>query len=99
SLSEQDFESLRQDGLPSSVLTSGELEKPLTTLLVDQGLAASGKQVKEALARGAVTINGAAHTMDDNIHTARCFEAGRASYGRFFLVRMGKKNYHLFELG
>lgn len=99
SLSEQDFESLRQDGLPSSVLTSGELEKPLTTLLVDHGLASSGKQLKDALARGAVTINGVAHTMDDNIHTARCFETGRASYGRFFLVRMGKKNYHLFELG
>ena len=97
-LSEQDFEALRQDGLPSSALGAGDLQKPLTTLLVEHGLAASGKQVKDALGRGAVVINGREHTMDDNIHTARCFDLSLARYGRFFLVRMGKKSYHLFEL-
>lgn len=98
SLSEQDFESLRQDGLPSSALAVDDLQKPLTTLLVDHGLATSGKQVKDALARCAVVINGCEHSMDDNIHTASCFERSRARFDRFFLVRLGKKNYHLFEL-
>ncbi len=98
SLSQQDFESLRQDGLPSSTLAGEDLQKPLTTLLVDHGLAASGKQVKDALGRGAVVINGRQHTLDDNIHTARCFDPSLARYGRFFLVRLGKKHYHLFEL-
>jgi len=97
-LSEQDFEALRQDGLPSSALTGDDLQKPLTTLLVEHGLAASGKQVKDALGRGAVVINGREHTMDDNIQTARCFDPSLARYGRFFLTRMGKKSYHLFEL-
>ena len=98
SLSEQDFASLRLDGLPSSRLGAEDLQKPLTTLLVDQGLAASGKQVKDALGRGAVVINGRAHSLDDNVHTARCFDPSQARYGRYFLVRLGKKSYHLFEL-
>lgn len=97
-LSQEDFESLRQDGLPSSILTQEDMQKPLTTLLVDHGLAASGKQVKDALGRGAVIINGREHTLDDNIHTQRCFDASHARFGRFFLVRMGKKTYHLFEM-
>ncbi len=30
--------------------------------------------------------------------TAAVFAAERALFGRFFLVRLGKKKYHLFEL-
>ncbi|MFA5495299.1 MAG: tyrosine--tRNA ligase [Porticoccaceae bacterium] len=97
-LSEQDFAALCQDGLPSSALTGEELQKPLTTLLVDHGLAPSGKQVKDALGRGAVLINGEPRTLDDNVHAARCFDAANARYGRFFLVRLGKKSYHLFTM-
>lgn len=96
-LSENDFEALRQDGLPSSQLTEGELVAPLTTLLADHGVVKSGKQVKDALGNRAVAINGELKGAEDNGKAAECFSAEKSRYGRFFLVRVGKKNWHLFE--
>ncbi len=96
-LSEADFVALKLDGLPASRLSPEDLDKPLTTVLADHGVVRSGKQVKDALGRRAVLINGEAVGMEDNAATAHCFAPDRARYGRFFLVRMGKKNYHLFE--
>lgn len=96
-LSESDFIQLQQDGLPSSVVTRGSLESvPMTQLLVDVGLAASGKQIKDALAKGAVTINGVAKGMNDNMSIVNSFSVDAAFYGRFYLVRVGKKKCHLF---
>lgn len=96
-LSESDFIQLQQDGLPSSMVTRDSLESvPMTQLLVDVGLAASGKQVKDALAKGAVTINGVAKGMDDNMNIVNSFSVDAAFYGRFYLVRVGKKKCHLF---
>ena len=63
------------------------------------GMAASGKQVKDALGRNAVTINNCAVGWDDNAEVAGCFDEDRALYGRYYLVKLGKKKYHLFELG
>lgn len=97
-LSREDFESLRQDGLPASILGVEDVKKPLTTLLAERGVVVSGKQVKDALARHAVTINGAAIGLDGNTMGADNFTVAKARYGRFFLVRVGKKNYHLLEL-
>lgn len=97
SLSELDFVSLRQDGLPASTLKGEDLSKPLTTLLSEQGVAASGKQVKDALSRQAVVVNGVALGFEDNNRTGDVFSPENACYGRFFLVRVGKKNYHLFD--
>lgn len=98
SLGETDFEQLKQDGLPFSVLSvEGLAELPLTQLLSDAGLGA-GKQVKDALSRDAVVINGAGVGLAQNMSTAQVFAASAARYGRFFLVRMGKKKYHLFEI-
>ncbi len=97
-LSEQELEQIKQDGLPSSDLdTSGLAEKPLTSLLSEAGLG-QGKQIKDALGRKAVIVNGAELGMDDLMKGAEIFTAEKALYGRFFLVRMGKKKYHLFEL-
>ena len=99
SLSESDFLQLQQDGLPSSKLARAELGAlPLTQLLADAGLAASGKQVKDALAKSAVLVNGAAKTMDDNMRTADCFARSDSFFDRFYLVRVGKKKYHLFDI-
>lgn len=96
-LSESDFVQLQQDGLPSSVVVRNSLESvPMTQLLVDVGLAASGKQIKDALAKGAVTINGVAKGMDDNMNIVNSFSVDAAFYGRFYLVRVGKKKCHLF---
>lgn len=98
-LSEADFEQLRLDGLPSSVLARDVLaEVPLTQLLADAGLAASGKQVKDALARSAVFINGVGRSLDDIMRSEQCFALGAAFFGRFFICRVGKKKYHLFEV-
>lgn len=98
-LDESDFMQLQQDGLPSSRINrAGLAEVPLTQLLVDVELAASGKQIKDALQRAAVFINGEAKNWDHNMRTQDCFALGNAFFGRFYLVKLGKKKYHLFEV-
>jgi tyrosyl-tRNA synthetase len=96
-LTESDYLQLQQDGLPSSkVLVADIASVPLTQLLVDAGMAESGKQIKDALMRGAVSVNGNAKTMDDNMNANSVFDFSNSVYGRFFLVKLGKKKYHLF---
>ncbi|MDD7805713.1 MAG: tyrosine--tRNA ligase [Endozoicomonas sp. (ex Botrylloides leachii)] len=99
SLSEQDLEQLKQDGLPCSTLLHKDLgERPMTQLFVEVGLVKSGKQVKDALQRNAVMFNGLARGMQDNMKLSACFATEHALYGRFFLVKLGKKHHHLFEV-
>ncbi len=99
-LNENDLEQLKLDGLPSTALERGQLaEIPMTQLLTDCGMAASGKQVKDALGRNAVFINTEAKSMKDNMRLPVCFGEDVALYGRYFIVRLGKKKYHLFDLG
>jgi len=98
-LSRSDLEQLRLDGLPSTSLTRGELgAKTLTQLLVDCGMVASGKQVKDALARNSVIINGCELGVDDNTRTPECFSPERAMHGSYYILKLGKKKYHLFEM-
>ncbi|MFT7289408.1 MAG: tyrosyl-tRNA synthetase [Halieaceae bacterium] len=97
-LSEADLEQLRLDGLPASALPMSEvLPETLTQLLADCGLATSGKQIKDALQREAVLVNGRPLGMQDNSRPATVLSTETALYGRFHLVRLGKKKYHLFE--
>ncbi len=97
-LSESELEQIKQDGLPSSGLDiTGLGDKPLTAILSEAGMG-QGKQVKDALGRNAVIVNGQAYGMGDLMKGAEIFSAGNAMYGRFFMVRMGKKKHHLFEL-
>jgi tyrosyl-tRNA synthetase len=97
-LSEQDFEQLGQDGLPFSHLCDADLvDKPLTNLLTDCGMAKAGREVKDALGRNSVFINGVAKGAADNMSAPQSFAVEHALHGRFFLVRLGKKKYHLFE--
>lgn len=95
-LSAEDLEQLRLDGLPSSDLNITELPPTLTQLLTDAGMVTSGKQVKDALGRGAVIVNGQPVDAGQNADPGACFSTGTALYGRFWLVRLGKKKYHLF---
>ena len=97
-LSQSDLEQLRLDGLPSSTLPAEYGEQSLIHLLVEAGMAPSGKPVKDALGRQAVLVNGEAVGMDSNAEPQSVFTAERALSGRFFVVRLGKKKYHLFEL-
>lgn len=98
-LSEADFEQLALDGLPTSVLSAEDIaEKPVTTLLTECGMAKAGREVKDALGRNAVLINGEAKGAEDNMNAAECFSLAKARYGRFFLIKLGKKKYHLLRL-
>ncbi len=97
-LSEDDFGQLRQDGLPASTVARAELPETLTQMLTEAGMAASGKQVKDALGRDAVLVNGVAASWAQNAAVADVFSQDAARFGRFYLVRLGKKKYHLFEM-
>ena len=98
-LSEIELEQIKLDGLPSGDLVLEGLDEiPMTTLLTDCGMVKAGREVKDALGRNAVLINGEAQGADDNMKCADIFTAGKALYGRFFIVRLGKKKYHLFEI-
>jgi tyrosyl-tRNA synthetase len=98
-LSENDLEQLCQDGLPSSTLDRAKLSQtPLTQLFAEAGIVKAGREVKDALGRNSVFINGIAKGSEDNMSAEQLFSAGNALYGRFFLVKIGKKKYHLFEL-
>ena len=84
-LGESDLAQLAQDGMPSSPIKG---ETDLVTLLVECGLANSERIARELLAAGAVSVNGAIRrdeplTADDRL------------FGRYLLLRRGKKQYHL----
>lgn len=97
-LSESDLEQLALDGLPSKTLKRADIiGQPLTSLLTDAGLAKAGREVKDALGREAVSINGVAKGAADNASDANFAEAA-ALYGRFYLVKLGKKKNLLLEL-
>lgn len=97
-LAESDFMQLRQDGLPASTVARSQFPETLTQMLADAGMANSGKQVKDALGRGAVTINNKEISWEDNAAVAGCFAPTHALFERFYLVKLGKKKYHLFEV-
>ncbi|WP_444943460.1 tyrosine--tRNA ligase [Microbulbifer sp. ZKSA006] len=97
-LSASDLEQLRLDGLPSSVLPQDFGEQSLINLLVDAGMAPSGKPVKDALGRNAVLVNGEAVGMSANAEPASVFSRNKALSDSYFIVRLGKKKYHLFTL-
>lgn len=98
SLSEADLEQIKQDGLPSSDLAVEDFtDKPLTSILAEAGMG-QGKQVKDALGRNAVLINGIAYGMDALMAGPDIFTKDKALYGRFFMAKLGKKKHHLFEL-
>lgn len=98
-LSESDLQQLSLDGLPSSEVSYQSLqEMPLTTLLADCGMVKAGREVKDALARNSVWINGEAKGAGDNMSSVSSFSVERAKYGRYFLVKLGKKKNHLFSV-
>lgn len=97
-LSESDVLQLKLDGLPSSCMRRDAFPETLTQLLADAGMATSGKQIKDALGRDAVFVNNSPVGLADNARVAACFAPETAVHGGFYLVRLGKKKYHLFEV-
>ena len=97
-LSENDLEQIKLDGLPSSDLAAADLtDKPLTSLLSEAGLG-QGKQIKDALGRNAVVVNGKGYGIDALMAAPEIFSQENALFGRFFITKLGKKKHHLFEL-
>ena len=86
-LGESDLAQLAQDGMPCSTV-SGETD--LVSLLVSCGLANSKRIARELLAAGAISLNGVIKQDDQLSATDRLF-------GRYLLLRRGKKQYHLVE--
>ena len=97
-LARGDLEQLRQDGLPASSVARSQLPETLTQMLTEAGMAPSGKQVKDALGRSAVLINNIPVGFEDNANVQACFDPARALHDRYYLVKLGKKKYHLFEV-
>ena len=84
-LGESDLAQLAQDGMPSS---RSEGETDLVTLLVECGLANSRRIARELLAAGAISLNGVLKR-DERL------SAGERLFGRYLLLRRGKKQYQL----
>ena len=97
-LTEGDLLQLRLDGLPASTIARADFPETLTQLLADARMVSSGKQVKDALGRQAVTVNDRTLSLEDNSKMPDCFPSAHAMFGCFYLVKLGKKKYHLFEV-
>ncbi|MFQ2907136.1 tyrosine--tRNA ligase [Aeromonas allosaccharophila] len=86
-LGESDLAQLAQDGMPSSTVCG---ETDLVSLLVSCGLANSRRIARELLAAGAISLNGVLK-QDEQL------SAADRLFGRYLLLRRGKKQYHLVE--
>uniref|UniRef100_UPI003BA13A8E tyrosine--tRNA ligase n=1 Tax=Aeromonas jandaei TaxID=650 RepID=UPI003BA13A8E len=84
-LGESDLAQLAQDGMPSCRI---ERETDLVTLLVESGLANSKRIARELLAAGAISLNG-------EIRRDEQLTADDRLFGRYLLLRRGKKQYRL----
>jgi tyrosyl-tRNA synthetase len=98
-LAEADLQQLQLDGLPYMEIAPPYLagEAPLTQLFVEAGLAKNGKQVKDALSRNAVLVNGEPVNWEANMDGSKVFALVSALFGKYFVVRVGKKSYGLFS--
>jgi tyrosyl-tRNA synthetase len=96
-LTSADCEQLELDGLSASEL-GGLAGQPLTSLFAEVGLAKNGSQVKDALQRKAVIVNGVAIGLEQNMDAENIFSSKNALHKKYFVVRLGKKSYHLFKL-
>ncbi|MGL5840724.1 MAG: tyrosine--tRNA ligase [Aeromonas hydrophila] len=84
-LGESDLAQLAQDGMPGWRI---EGETDLVTLLVESGLANSKRIARELLAAGAISLNG-------EIRRDEPLTAADRLFGRYLLLRRGKKQYRL----
>jgi tyrosyl-tRNA synthetase len=87
-LTESDLAQLAQDGMPSAQVVS--TQNGLTDVLVASGLAKSKTEARTFITSGSVTIN--ANRVEAIDHK---IEAAERLFGRYTLLRRGKKNYSL----
>lgn len=88
-LTAEDFAQLAQDGMPSVELATGA---DLQQALVDAGLVPSRGQARTMIASNAVQINGVKQS-----NAEYNFSDSDRLFGRYTLLRRGKKNYCLIS--
>lgn len=87
-LSPEDCEQLRLDGLPSTQLDV--LPKGIVGVLVETGLATSNKMAREFIANNAVSVNG------QRVESSEMsLNSDLALFGKYFVLKRGKKLFHL----
>ncbi len=93
-LTEADMEQLALDGMPCTEIAAPS--KPLAEVLVDTGLALTPRgevtlgQARKFIREGAISVNGCRVDEETLI-----LDGTDARHGRFYLLRRGKKSYHL----
>ncbi len=87
-LAESDLQSLQQDGM--SATTVSDERVGLLALISSTGLAASNGAARKLVASGGISLNGEKVT-----DAALELDWTNALYGRFYVLRKGKKTWHL----
>ena len=91
SLTSGDLAQLELDGLPCTEIQGGS--KGIIEVLVDTELAKSNKMAREFIGNNAVNVNGqAGDSVDFELSSSNALE------GKFFILRRGKKLFHLAKL-
>ena len=91
SLTSGDLAQLELDGLPCTEIQGGF--KGIIEVLVDTELAKSNKMAREFIGNNAVNVNGqAVDSVDFELSSSNALE------GKFFILRRGKKLFHLAKL-
>jgi tyrosyl-tRNA synthetase len=86
-LTASDFGQLSQDGLPATRI---EQAPGIVEALVASGLAQSNRAAREFIGNGAVSVNG-----EKIIDAAATLDFAHAKHGNYFLLKRGKKQFHL----
>ena len=89
-LTENDLEQLAQDGMPGVQIDKANAG--LIDALVASGLAKSKSEARSFIQSGSITINGNKIEALDHV-----VSGDELLYGRFTILRRGKKNYGLIS--
>jgi tyrosyl-tRNA synthetase len=87
-LSPTDCEQLQLDGLPCTLVEASEVG--IVDLLVRTELAKSNKMAREFISNGAVSVNGQRIDSSETV-----LSSSAALYGKYFVLKRGKKLFHL----
>ena len=89
-LQEEDLRQLELDGLPCSEI---QPQTSLLDALVECGLARSRRIARDLVASGAVSVNSQVQNNGD-----APLDPSLALHGKYFVIRRGKKNFHLAKM-
>ena len=90
-LLESDLQELQQDGMPCTSCPAGT---GLLTAIVEAGLTKSAGEARKLIQANGIKLNG--ESISD---VGRDLTFEDALFERFYLLRKGKKNYHLIARG